>query len=248
MSRNSESCKFLSNWRLESKISVCAPDADNYPHFLLASMNVPPILYYQGDINILGQQKILAIVGGRDISDKGKVLSYNAGKKAAMNSFVVVNGLAIGCDCAALKGALENGGKCVAILPCGLDQIVLRCNYYIADMILKTGGCLISEYPEGIRPSRYSYIEHDRLQSGVSKGVLVIETRKSGGTMHTVNFAKKQKKKLACYYGQIIGFSKGNQSLGESEGVTRLEEDSDLDIFLNNLEKEFFYQQMILDI
>jgi DNA processing protein len=111
----------------------------------------------------------------------------------------VVNGLALGCDTYALKGALSVGGKCIAVMPCGLDQIVPKSNYYLARTILENGGLLISEYPIGTKLEKYMYVERDRLQSTVSDAIIVIEASYQSGTMHTVRAARRQGKPTACY-------------------------------------------------
>lgn len=230
---------------LNSQINTCAPEDTQYPHLLRLSLKKPPLLYYRGNIEIFNNNKnILAIIGCRSFSEKGQQLSYITGQKAAENNFIIVNGLAAGCDCEALKGALNKGGKCAVILPCGLDQIVPKCNESIAKDVLESGGCLISEYPPGTKAARYQYVERDRLQSGISNGVLVVETHETGGTMHTVNYAKKQHKRLACYYGEIIGFSSGNQALGQKKGITTLMTEKDLTDFLHQLKQEIPYKQL----
>ena len=89
-----------------------------------------------------------------------------------MEGFDVVNGLAVGCDTAALRGALSEGGRCVAVLPCGLDMVVPSVNEYLAQEILEKGGCLISEYAEGTEPEKYRYVQRDRLQGRLSEVML----------------------------------------------------------------------------
>ena len=102
-------------------------------------------------------------------------MAYNAGSIIGKNGFNLVNGLALGCDAEALKGALAAGGKCAVVLPCGINEIYPKSNQWIAEEVLKQGGCLISEYPEGTRPEKYRFVQRDRLQSGMSQGVLVVE-------------------------------------------------------------------------
>ena len=141
-----------------------------YPKELKKIKDSPPILYYKGDIGILNQQKNIAVIGSRKISENGIILAYNAGKIIGKNGFNVVNGLALGCDAEALKGALAAGGKCAVVLPCGTNEIYPKSNQWIAEEVLKQGGCLISEYPEGTRPEKYRFVQRDRLQSGMSQG------------------------------------------------------------------------------
>ena len=92
-----------------------------------------------------------------------------------------MNGLALGCDTEALRGALDNGGRCIVLLPCGLDNIQPKSNRSLADRIVQNGGCLISEYDIGTPLNKYQYVKRDRLQSGICQGVLVVEAEMNSG-------------------------------------------------------------------
>jgi DNA processing protein len=141
----------------------------------------------------------MAVIGSRQISEKGILKALNTGRILAGMGITVVNGLALGCDTYALKGALSIGGKCIAVMPCGLDQIVPKSNYRLARTILENGGLLITEYPTGTKLEKYMYVERDRLQSAVSDAVIVIEATPRSGTMYTVKAAQKQGKPIACW-------------------------------------------------
>ena len=160
---------------LWQEIKICRVDETNYPHDLKKIKDRPEVLYYRGNIDILNEHKSIAVVGSRKISAVGAKLAYNAGSIIGKNGFNLVNGLALGCDAEALKGALAAGGKCAVVLPCGINEIYPKSNQWIAEEVLKQGGCLISEYPEGTRPEKYRFVQRDRLQSGMSQGVLVVE-------------------------------------------------------------------------
>ena len=232
----------------DMEILSCTFREKHYPAALSELSERPSILYYKGNIEILNQHKSVAIIGSRKISEQGRRFSYWSGKTAAEAGLNVVNGLALGCDSEALRGALENGGKCIAILPCGLDQIVPKSNERLAGEILRMGGCLLSEYKMGTRPERYRYIERDRLQSGVSQGVLVIEAGESSGTMHTVDFARSQARRLACYYSALLGKAPGNQAL-EMSGMTEvIKTETDLKAFMQKILQTEWYQQLTLPL
>ncbi|MCR5790819.1 MAG: DNA-protecting protein DprA, partial [Lachnospiraceae bacterium] len=123
----------------------------------------------------------------------------------------------VGCDTAALRGALSKEGRCVAVLPCGLDMVVPSVNEELAEEILDKGGCLISEYEAGTETEKYRFVQRDRLQSGLSEAVLVVhagevesrsdsfmsdltsksdaaatQNRKDSGSLKTAEFARKQ--------------------------------------------------------
>lgn len=208
---------------------------------------MPALLYYKGNIEIINQHKNVAIIGSRKFSSSGKDAAFHAGKAAGKVGINVVNGLALGCDAEAIRGALSVNGKCIAILPCGLDNIQPKTNQKLAEEILSKGGCLLSEYPIGTNLQKYMYVERDRLQSGISQGVLIIEAEKESGTMHTASFAINQYKRLACYYHQLLKLSSGNKYLEDSGKATIIKSDDDLQIFYNSILGENTFEQLTLD-
>lgn len=225
----------------------CDKESKEYPDSLKKISNGPSVLFYRGKIEIIDQYKNIAVIGSRKASDAGMRLSYDTGKLLGKRGINLVNGLALGCDTEALKGALSVGGRCVAILPCGLEQIQPRSNQWLADEILEKGGCLLSEYPVGTKLQKYNYVERDRLQSGISQGVLVVEAMEDSGTMHTANFAKKQAKRLACYYHRLLGTASGNKYLEESRKADVLKTMEDTQDFINRIMEEPEYEQIAFD-
>jgi DNA processing protein len=155
-------------------------------------------IYYIGNIDLIDSNRNMAVIGSRHASEYGIKQSYSIGRSLAQMGINVVNGLAIGCDTYALKGALSAQGKCIAVMPCGLEQVVPKANRYLADEILEKGGLLVSEYPVGTEVEKYMYIERDRLQSEISEGIIVVEAGFKSGTMYTVRAAKRQGKPIAC--------------------------------------------------
>lgn len=247
--RQLEQVEKMKDSLVRAGISLCKREENDYPRHLRELSGMPPVLYYKGNIGLLNYRKSIALIGTRTPSDAGRKLSYESGKKIGNANINLVNGLALGCDTEALKGALATGGKCVAIMPCGLDEIVPKANQRLAEEILEKGGCLISEYPPGTKVQKYSYVERDRLQSGVSKEVVIVEAELKSGTMHTAEFAMKQHKRLACYYYKLLELYSGNQYL-ESTGKARILKGlEDLDILIANVlsEKECEYEQLTLE-
>lgn len=228
------------------QIKRCSPEDSQYPK-ILKNAGRTKILYYRGNIEIVNQYQNLAIIGSRKFSEKGRKFAYWTGKKAATAGLNVVNGLALGCDAEALRGAIAGGGKCIAILPCGLDQIVPKSNSELAESILEQGGCLISEYEEGVQPEKYRYIERDRLQSEISNGIVVIEAEEKSGTMHTAEFALKMQRRLACYYYALVENATGNRKLGMTGKSDVLKKEEDVETFLQKIQQEEKYEQLKLD-
>ena len=217
------------------EIMKCESTDKDFPIALNVLKRKPSCIYYIGDIGIINRKKNVAIVGSRDCSESARRLAFEAGKMAASKDLSVVNGLALGCDTEALLGALDNNGRCVVVLPGGLNQLYPKQNEKLADRIISSGGCLISEYPPDTKPQKYTFVERDRIQSGLSQGVLVIETASDGGTMHTANAAFSQAKRLAVYASALLKNATGNQLLEEQRKASVIENQQMLVDFLINL-------------
>ena len=122
----------------------------------------------------------------------------------------------------------------------GLDMVYPAENRDLAEQLIEQGGCLVSEYPVGARPAGPAFVERDRIQSGLSEGILVIETGTRGGTMHTVKFAREQKRQIACIdYAEGRFFAgtnaEGNRRLLEDETVRPIRDGRAFTRFLNDL-------------
>ena len=227
-----------------TEIVSCTIDDKIYPTALKNIRKAPKKLYYRGAFDILNRYKNVAIIGTRNASETGLRFSFESGKRAGEKGLTLVNGLALGCDTEAIRGALSVGGRCVAIMPCGLDEIYPKSNRELAEQILENGGCLVSEYPVRTAPERFRFVERDRLQSGVSQGILVIEADEKSGTMHTANYAMDQGRRLACYYHALMDLCSGNRYLGDSGKARVLKEKKDLDAFFDAILAEETYEQI----
>ena len=201
------------------------------PECLLSIPNPPLILFVAGNHSIL-QRRAIAVIGTREPSSWGRRSARRIGKTLAEQGWVVVSGLALGCDAEAHEGCLEGGGQTVAVLAHGFGRIYPEANTDLADRILASGGCWVSEYPPGQPPSKGSFVERDRLQSGLAQGVIVIETGVEGGTMHTVRHATEQGRTVAAiaHPPEMRGLPKarGNQLLIGEQRALPLESREDL--------------------
>ena len=185
-------CSYIHKWH---------PD---FPALYRDIPNAPIAIYVIGDLSVL-KGDCVAIVGTRSPTDFGYKSGIRIAGRAVQENFVVVSGLAEGCDTAAHVGTLDTGGKTVAILAHGFGTIYPPSNKGLADRILCSGGCLVTEYPPGEPGHPTKFVARDRLQSGLSLGTIVIETDIEGGTMHTVKFTKDQ--------GRVLGAVKHPSSL-----------------------------------
>ncbi len=183
------------------EILECQKDDSLFPKRFVERTGLPERFFYKGDISFLNDFRAVAVIGSREASKEDMFNAYMSGQYAAMEGFAVVNGLAVGCDTAAFRGALSKDGRCVAVLPCGLDMVVPSVNEELAREILDKGGCLISEYEAGTEAEKYRFVQRDRLQSGLSEAVLVACAQKDSGTLKTAEFARKQGVKVFRYKG-----------------------------------------------
>lgn len=179
-------------WQIVNRLTPC------FPQRLQQIADPPPLLYAAGDLARLNAFPAVAVVGTRRPSPAAEATAYFLGRQLAKLRAVVISGLALGCDAAAHRGCLEQGGYTAAVLPAGLDTIYPPQHRDLAVQIA-AAGCLLSEYPPGIRPARYRFVERDRLQSGLSDMVIVVETEMNGGAMHTAHFARRQRRRLLVF-------------------------------------------------
>jgi DNA processing protein len=181
-------------------ISICD---DMFPKLLKECINEegkidpPIILYYRGNIKALEKPGI-AIIGTREPTLNGEQAGIYFSEEFAKKGFNIVSGLAIGCDTAGHKGALNVNGTTTAFLANGLDwdSIYPKENIALAKEIVEKGGLLLSEYPVGQACNRYALVARDRLQAGLSYATIAIQTGLFGGTIHAVNATLRANKPL----------------------------------------------------
>ena len=173
----------------------------NYPEMLKYIYNPPVTLYYRGDISIASQPAI-AIVGSRKATSYGKWASYGLAKKLSEYSVVVVSGMAYGIDSYAHKGAIENKGKTIAVLGCGIDICYPTSNKRLMDSIF-TCGLIISEYEPGIQPLPYRFPMRNRIISGLCIGTIIVEAGLNSGSLITAECAAEQGRNIYAVPGNI---------------------------------------------
>jgi len=209
--------KFLDSFPANSSF-VSIADSD-YPDKLRNIPDPPPYFYYSGQLSVL-DNPCLAVVGSRKPSDYGQRVTANIIGELAVSGVTIVSGLAYGIDELAVSGvtivsglaygidtiahraALKSGGKTVAVLGNGLDLIYPAGNRKLADEI-KSGGCLISEFPRGTKPEPYNFPVRNRVISGLCEGVLVVEAQERSGALITANHALEQGRDVLAIPGNI---------------------------------------------
>lgn len=241
-----ERLKRLLEYYNEIGVKSCSIQDEVYSKKLKELTSAPAVIYYRGNISELNEKKLIAVIGTRKPSKDGEKISYNLGNVLSQKGYGVVNGLALGCDTYALKGCIDAKNTYpVAVMPCGLDEIYPKRNEELADEIIKKGGCLISEYEPNTAIQKYMYIQRDRIQAGLSDGVIMVEAMMDSGTMHTIDYAKQYGRYIACYKEKNNIFT-GNAFLLKN-GIQALENDEDLKVFENNINNRSFHQVSLFE-
>ena len=188
---------------MEKEIKTINLEDKDYPLLLKNIINPPKTLYIKGEI--LRNEKCFAIVGTRRCSEYGKSIAFSIARDLSKAGFTIVSGMAIGIDTSAHKGSLEINKRTIAVLGTGIDEqsIYPQENLELSDEILKNNGCLISEYPAENRGSKFTFPERNRIISGLSLGVLVVEANFGSGALITARHAQEQKRKIFAIPGSI---------------------------------------------
>lgn len=174
-----------------------------FPENLRNIADPPLALFATGNISLLDAPAI-SIVGSRKPTSVGGEITKRIAKDLASCGLSIISGLAFGVDSLAHEAVVNNAGKCVAVLGSGLDITYPARNKWLFKKVESTNGLLISEYPSGTRPTRYTFPERNRLVSGLGDGVVVIEAAVGSGTMITADFAGEQNKPLMVVPGSAI--------------------------------------------
>lgn len=215
---------------------------DEYPKLLMKSKDFPIVLNYVGNIGLLNNKPSVAVIGTRQPTNFGLKIGTRFSEYIAQEGFNIVSGLAIGCDTAGHKGALKARGSTVAVMAHGLDSVYPKENKDLAQEIIDNDGLLLSEYFVNKKQMRSFFVERDRIQAGLSLGVVVVETGIKGGTMHTVDACLSNKRILASINHprhHLSERSEGNQYLISSGKAMPIYNKEEVDSLLTKLKIEF---------
>ena len=193
-------------------IKIVTIFSDEYPEKLKDLPDRPLILYAKGDLS-LANQKSVAVVGTRMPSNYGRIVTEKFSEKLAQSGLVVVSGLCYGVDEIAHKKTLAVGGKTIAVVGSGFNNIYPATNTTLS-MEIAEKGLLLSEYPPSFKPKRYTFPRRNRIVAGLSDGVLIVEAGIKSGTIHT--------KEYALEYGRDIFAVPGNITSNKSELTNQL--------------------------
>lgn len=176
-------------------LGLIIPEDTTYSEHLRQIADPPILLWYKGNVDLLNSAGI-AVVGTRYPSGYGKDMTRDFTSELVRHGFTINSGLARGVDSIAHKTALDHQGGTIAVLGSGIDRIYPMENTPLADRIVQEGGLLVSEYPPGTKPDYQNFPTRNRIVSGLSVGILVIETKVTGGSMITARLGLEQNREI----------------------------------------------------
>lgn len=189
-------------WLDEPENQLIMWDSTQYPALLAELSDAPPLLFARGDAGLLERPQ-LAMVGSRRASKPGLATAQSFARHLAAGGFVITSGLALGIDGAAHQGALDAQGKTVAVLGTGLQHIYPARHRQLAADIVAGGGVLVSELPLNSPAHASNFPRRNRIISGLSLGVLVVEASPSSGSLITARLAAEQGREVYAIPGSI---------------------------------------------
>ena len=229
ISKNEKILNYHIKYMKENKIDIIHIYEKSYPQILKQIYDPPVTLYIRGNKEILNNKNI-GIIGCRECTDYGKKAAKYFAYNLAKENVNIVSGLAKGVDSYAHLGCLctykenqncgkaynacgkeiidcgkfkNNYGKTIAVVGNGLDMVYPKENIELANEIIKSGGVIISEYPCGTKPDKMNFPARNRIISGISSGIIVVEAKEKSGTLITVDFALEQGRDVFVVPGNI---------------------------------------------
>ena len=229
LSKNEKLLDYHIKYMKENNINIIHIYEESYPQILKEIYDPPISLYIKGNKEILNNKNI-GIVGCRECTDYGKKAAKYFAYNLAKENINIVSGLAKGVDSFAHLGCLStykenqncekihsncgennyncgkqnsNCGKTIAVVGNGLDMVYPKENIELANEIIKSGGAIISEYPCGTKPDKMNFPSRNRIISGISSGIIVVEAKEKSGTLITVDFALEQGRDVFVVPGNI---------------------------------------------
>lgn len=184
------------------RVKVLTCESPEYPWRLKEIYDPPPVLYVRGEL-LPEDEVCLAVVGTRRATIYGRHVTEEIVADLARNGVTIISGLARGIDSIAHRAALEAGGRTIAVFGCGLDIVYPAENARLARNIMEHGA-LVSEYPLGTKPKADNFPRRNRIMSGMSLGVLVVEAGESSGAMITAEQALEQDREVFAVPGSIL--------------------------------------------
>lgn len=208
----------------KNKIKILYYLNQDYPKRLQHCYDSPMIIYCKGDCN-LNVDKVIGVVGTRNVTDYGKIMTERLVSELVEDDVLVVSGLAYGVDTYAHQAAVKNGLKTAAVLAHGLHTIYPHANRTLAKKMLEEGGCLLTEQISGVEPDRENFPKRNRIVAGMIDCLIVVESASKGGALITADVANNYDREIFAVPGRV-----GDSY---SEGCNKLIKDNKANILLN---------------
>lgn len=200
---------------------------NEYPENLLYIHSPPFVIFYKGNINLL-EGELISMIGARNCSNYGAEVTKMIARYLGSNNITVVSGMALGIDSIAQKTVIESSGSTIGVLGCGVDVVYPKTNIDLYKNLIKKG-LVISEFLPKTKPFAYNFPRRNRIISGLSKGLIVVEAGIKSGTLITVDYALESNKIVMAVPGSI--FNKNSEGCNKliSEGAHVLQGIEDID-------------------
>jgi len=223
---------------------------NSYPERLRYLKNPPSRLYVDGNPDILNEIGI-AVIGSRTNTQYGEKMCKKFVKNLVEYNVNIISGLALGIDSIAHKTSLKNGGKTIAVLPCGLDNIYPAKHRELVDTIIKNGGAVISEYENNTKADYEKFLERNRIVAALGIGTLVVEGGARSGTSVTARYTVENGNPVFCIPSSLENIKgKGTNELIKNGAklVTQVEDILNYYTELNFRKREIKNKDIFLDI
>ena len=225
---------------------------DIYPQCLKEISNPPLKLYYKGNLDLLKDERLIAVVGTRNPSSYGKLCCEYMVKKMTSANITIVSGFAKGIDSIAHKTSLLAGGKTIAVIASGLDIVYPASNLSLYREI-EEKGLILSEYEAGVKPFKFNFPQRNRIIAGLSKGTIVVESKDRGGSLITADLALEFNRDVYAVPGDVFTeYSKGcNNLIRDSKAkslsnINELLDDYSWKIEEKNINNKYTQNQLLI--
>ena len=225
---------------------------DIYPQCLKEISNPPLKLYYKGNLDLLKDERLIAVVGTRNPSSYGKLCCEYMVKKMTSANITIVSGFAKGIDSIAHKTSLLAGGKTIAVIASGLDIVYPASNLSLYREI-EEKGLILSEYEAGVKPFKSNFPQRNRIIAGLSKGTIVVESKDRGGSLITADLALEFNRDVYAVPGDVFSeYSKGcNNLIRDSKAkslsnINELLDDYSWKIEEKNINNKYTQNQLLI--
>ena len=225
---------------------------DVYPECLKEISNPPLKLYYKGNLDLLKEERLIAVVGTRNPSSYGKLCCEYMVKKMTSANITIVSGFAKGIDSIAHKTSLLTGGKTIAVIASGLDIVYPASNLSLYREI-EEKGLILSEYEAGVKPFKFNFPQRNRIIAGLSKGIIVVESKDRGGSLITADLALEFNRDVYAVPGDVFSeYSKGcNNLIRDSKAkslsnINELLDDYSWKIEEKNINNKYTQNQLLI--